>query len=380
MSRLEESTVSLLLTGDLILDEPDPDSFFDLVRPVLRKADLVAGHVEVPHTRRGTESSNDVPAPPANPDHLHALGRAGFHVATLAGNHIFDSGPNGVEDTIAELRAQGIETAGAGTNLEAARKPAVVCRKRKRMGFLSYNCVGPRDSWAAASKPGCAYVEIITHYELGYATPGGPPGRILTFAEPETFEQMQCDIEGLRANVDVLVVALHKGLGHTPAKLASYERPVAKACVDAGADVVVGHHGHILQGVEIYRGKPIFHGLGNFVTVTRALNLEANPSAVRLEWAKRRRELFGFEPDPDYPVDPFHPEAKNAMIASVQIGEDGQIEAGFLPCWIRPNGQPEVLEHDERGIAVAAYVQSITRACKLRADFHWEDNRVLFDV
>jgi poly-gamma-glutamate capsule biosynthesis protein CapA/YwtB (metallophosphatase superfamily) len=377
---LEESTVSLLFTGDLILDEPDPDFFFDFVRPTLLKADLVAGHVEVPHTRRGRESSSDVPAPPANPDHLHALGRAGFHVATLAGNHIFDSGPNGVEDTIRELRAQGLATTGAGANLEAARQPAVVCRKDQRVGFLSYNCVGPKDSWAAASKPGCAYVEIITQYELGYATPGGPPSRILTFAEPETLEQVQCDIEALRSNVDVLVVALHKGLGHTPAKLAGYERPVAKACIDAGADVVVGHHGHILQGVEVYRGKPIFHGLGNFVTVTRALNLEANPSPARLDWAKRRRELFGFEPDPSYPVYPFHPEAKNAMIASVRIGADRRIEAGFLPCWIRPSGQPEVLEHDERGIAVAAYVEKITRACKLRAEFHWQEDRVVFDA
>jgi poly-gamma-glutamate synthesis protein (capsule biosynthesis protein) len=380
MGHLDESTVSLLLTGDLILDEPDPDSFFDAVRPVLLEADLVAGHVEVPHTRRGEESSSDVPAPPANPDHLQALGRAGFHVATLAGNHIFDSGPNGVEDTIAELCAQGIATTGAGLNLETARKPAVACRKSKRIGFLSYNCVGPKDSWASDSKAGCAFVEIITHYELGYATPGGPPKRTLTFAEPDTLERMQCDIERLRADVDVLVVALHKGLGHTPAKLATYERPVAKACIDAGADVVVGHHGHILQGVEIYRGKPIFHGLGNFVTVTRALNVEANAHPARLEWARRRREMFGFEPDPNYPVFPFHPEAKNAMIASVRIAGDGEIEAGFLPCWIRPKGQPEVLNHDERGIAVAGYVEKITRACRLSTDFHWAENRVVFGV
>ncbi len=378
MDRLEESAISLLLTGDLILDEPDPDFFFDAVRPALRAADLLVGHVEVPHTRRGRESSTDVPAPPANPDHLHALGRAGFHVATLAGNHIFDSGPNGIEDTIRELHAQNIAATGAGADLDAARKPAIACRKGKRIGVLSYNCVGPRDSWASAAKPGCAYIEVITHYELGYATPGGPPKRILTFAEPETLEQMQCDIERLRANVDILVVALHKGLGHTPAKLASYERPVAKACIDAGADIVVSHHGHILQGVEIYRGKPVYHGLGNLVTVTRALNVEANASPARLEWAKRRREIFGFEPDPDYPVYPFHPEAKNAMLASVRIAADGKIEAGFLPCWIRPSGQPELLGHDERGIAVAAYVEKITRACRLRAEFHWAGDRVVF--
>jgi poly-gamma-glutamate synthesis protein (capsule biosynthesis protein) len=101
----------ILLVGDLILDEPDPDSFFDATRTLLRSGDVVIGHVEVPHSSRTVESSSDVPAPPADPAHLLALGRAGFHVATLAGNHIFDSGLTGIVDTIDGLRAQGIRTA-----------------------------------------------------------------------------------------------------------------------------------------------------------------------------------------------------------------------------------------------------------------------------
>lgn len=370
--------LKILLVGDIILDEPHPDVFFDLVRPVLQSADVVVGHVEVPHTRRGRESSTDVPAPPADPAHLHALGRAGFNFATLAGNHIFDAGPAGIEDTISELRAQGIGTAGAGSNLIEARRPAVGAYKGVRVGVLSFNCVGPRDSWASETKPGCAYVEVITHYELGYASPGGPPGKVYTFAEPETLERMQGDIEELCGQVDVLIVALHKGLGHTPAKLAMYERPLAKAAVDAGADIVVGHHGHILQGVEIYKGKPIYHGLGNFVTVTKALNIDNNPSPARLNWARRRRELFGFEPDPEYPNYPFHPEAKNTMIAFCGIDGDGSVDAGFLPCRVQPSGRPEVVEHDERGVAVAAYVEKITDASQLRATFLWDGHRVVF--
>ena len=75
----------LLLLGDLILDEPDPDSFFEPSRELLRSADLVVGQVEVPHTARGVPSSVDIPAPPADPAHLEALPRAGIGVATLAG-------------------------------------------------------------------------------------------------------------------------------------------------------------------------------------------------------------------------------------------------------------------------------------------------------
>jgi hypothetical protein len=176
----------------------------------------------------------------------------------------------------------------------------------------------------------------------------------------------------------LLIVALHKGIGHTPAVLAMYERPLAKAAIDAGADIVVGHHAHILRGIELYKGRPIYHGLGNFVTVTRALNIEANPSPKRLEWARRRRELFGFEPDPDCPTYPFHPEARNAMIAACEIDTEGVRKAGFLPCWVNPKGQPEICGDDARGREVASCVEQITQKASLRTDFEWDGSLVRF--
>jgi poly-gamma-glutamate synthesis protein (capsule biosynthesis protein) len=366
--------LTLMFTGDLILDEPEPDAFFDGVRHVLQRADLVVGHVEVPHTRRGQEAGFDVPAPPSDPDHLQALPRAPVHVATLAGNHMADSGPAGIEDTIATLRGLGLATTGAGMNLGEARQPAVVTRAGARIGVLSYNCVGPRESWATAKKPGVAYVRVLTHYELDHASPGGPP-TVYTFAEPQTLAAMEADIGALRQGVEVLVVALHKGVGHVPAVVQAYERQVARAAVEAGADVVVGHHAHILRGIEIYKGRPIFHGLGNLVTVTRALTLEANPSPERQAWAIRRRELFGFEPDPAYPTYPFHPEAKNAVIGVCTVGSAG-VRAGFVPCWIEPSGRPVALTRAERGEEVAAYVDAITRKAGLNARYEWDGDRV----
>jgi poly-gamma-glutamate capsule biosynthesis protein CapA/YwtB (metallophosphatase superfamily) len=371
------TTLKLMLVGDLILDEPEPDTFFECAHSTLQEADVLVGHVEVPHTHRGREITSDVPAPPSNPDNLAALNRAGFQVATLAGNHIFDAGPDGVEDTLATLRQLGIATTGAGMHLPEAREPAMVVCQGLRVGTLSYNCVGPKESWANEKKAGCAYVQVITHYELDHATPGGPP-RIYTFAEPESMDSMLVDIEKLRREVDVLIVALHKGIVHTPAVLAMYERPLAKAAIDAGADIIVGHHAHILRGIEVYKGRPIYHGLGNFVTVTRALNIEQNPSPKRLEWARRRRELFGFEPDPNYPTYPFHPEARNAMIAVCEIGAEGVRKAGFIPCWVNPKGQPEICGDDARGRVVVSYIEQITMKAALRANFRWDGNWICF--
>ncbi|WP_066685481.1 CapA family protein [Caulobacter sp. CCH9-E1] len=367
----------LYMTGDLVLDEPNADFFFDKARPLLAEADLLIGHVEVPHTTRGRESVGDIPAPASAPENLKAVGRAGFHMVSLAGNHIHDRGGEGIEDTIANLTAQGIVSAGAGLDLDQARRPALAARRGVRVGLLSYNCVGPKEGWAGQKRAGCAYLKIITHYELENANPGGPP-KVYTFADPDTVEAMQADIAAIRDRVDVLVVAFHKGVVHTPAHIAMYEKAVSRAAIEAGADIVIGHHAHILRGVEVWRGKPIFHGLGNFVTVTRALTAEGNDNPVRRAWAEKRKALFGFEPDPAYPLYPFHPEAKNGMVAACHIDADGAISPGFRPIWMTATGQPEPLGDDARGRAVADYVASISHKAGLKTEFAWEGDRVVF--
>jgi poly-gamma-glutamate synthesis protein (capsule biosynthesis protein) len=376
---MSPATFKLYMTGDLVLDEPEADHFFDPARAMLAEADVLIGHVEVPHTTRGTESVGDVPAPASDPENLRAVGRAGFHMASLAGNHIHDRGWEGIEDTAANLTEQGVASAGAGRDLAEARKPALIARAGKRVGLLSYNCVGPREGWAGPRNAGCAYLKIISHYEPEGANPGGPP-RVYTFADPDTVEAMQRDIAAIRDQVDVLVIALHKGVVHTPAHIAMYETAVSRAAVDAGADVVIGHHAHITRGVEMYRGKPIFHGLGNFVTVTRALSVEGNASPERRAWAERRKVLFGFEPLADYPLYPFHPESRNGMVAACHIDQDGRISAGFRPFWMLPSGQPQPLGDDDQGREVADYIIDITRRAGLKTAFEWEGDRVVFDA
>lgn len=370
------SDLSLLMVGDLVLDEPDPDRFFDASRAVLRAGDLVVGHVETPYTLRGREQSGDVPAEAGDPSRLASLARAGFHAASLAGNHMYDQGPEGVADTIDGLRSHAIAPFGAGADLDAARAPAILERRGLRFGFLSYNCVGPRLSWAARDKAGCAYVHVMSHYEPEGANPGGPP-LAYTFAVPDTLDAMQADIAALRDRVDVLVVALHKGLVHTPARLAMYERPVARAAIEAGADIVIGHHPHIARGIEFYKGRPIFHGLGNFVTVTRALNVEGNAHPARLAWAERRRQLFGFVPDPGMPCYPFHPESRNTMIADCRIDADGRVSAGLRPCRIDADGAPRVLGPGAEGQAVVDYLAGIGRTAGMDTVFEWQGERVL---
>lgn len=370
------SELTVLAVGDLVLDEPDPDSFFEPSREYLHAADLAIGHVEVPHTTATTATVVDVPAPPARPEALTAVSAAGFAVATTAGNHAFDLGTEGVLDTVAHARAAGLVVTGTGANLTEARVPAVVERGGRRIAVLSFNCVGPKESWATSGKAGCAYVKVLTHYDLEFANPGGPP-TVYTFAAPESLAQMQADIADAAASADVVCVSLHKGIGHTPAVIAAYERQVAHAAVDAGAHAVFGHHAHIMRGIEVYRGRPVFHGLGNFVTVTRALTPSGKNSAEVEAWGRRRKEMFGFTPDPAMPTYAFHPESRNSAIAVCRFAADGSVVAGFKPVWIDDDARPVPLGRDARGEQVAAYVEDITRRAGLPTTFTWSGDEVL---
>ena len=367
--------LSIALLGDLILGEPDPDFFFAETRAALQARDLVIGHVEVPHTRRGQELQFDVPAEPSDPERLLALGRAGVHVATLAGNHIYDFGAEGIFDTQQALTQAGVRSCGAGRDLAQAEAPVKLERRGISVGILSYNCVGPKQAWAGPDKPGCAYVRVLGKDGAEISGPGAA-AQLQTEVEVQSLAAFQRAIERLAVEVKVVIVALHKGIVHTPALLAGYEQPLARAAVEAGASLVVSHHAHILRGVELIQGRPVFHGLGNFVTVTRALNLD-EPHPARRAWALQRREVFGFTPDPQYVNYPFHPEAKNALFADCRVDASGRVSAGFVPCWITPSGRPELLGPGARGQAVVDYVKDISRRAGFHTEFEWQGERVV---
>lgn len=351
--------VDIILAGDLVLDEPDASYWLSGIAPALQSADLAIGHLEVPHSRRGAELAGDVPAPGAPPENLAAIKAAGFDILSLAGNHIADCGAEGIADTVAELDRLGIAHAGAGLSLDAAVKPAILERGGRRIALLSYNCVGPEASWASGERAGCAWLRIDTSDGSSIA----PAADLVRMAD-EVPGILARDIAAAREEADIVLVALHKGIVHTPARLAPYECPLAHAAIDGGADAVIGHHAHIVRGIEFHRGRPIFHGLGNGCVVTRALS-PAQDHPARREWAERRKQLFGFEPDPAYTLAPFHPEAVNAMLGRLRCHEDGRIDVSLVPVHVEAPGRP-VLAKGARALQIMRYIADITVAAGLR--------------
>jgi poly-gamma-glutamate capsule biosynthesis protein CapA/YwtB (metallophosphatase superfamily) len=366
---MPQGMLTFLAVGDIILG-PNPDYYFSLSRAALKTADVLLGQLEVPYTSRDAAAV----ALGRNPEVLAALVDSGFHVVSLAGNHLMDAGVSGIEDTISWLDEHRLAHVGAGLNLEEARRPVILERNGTRFGFLDYNCVGPKETWAAPARPGNAYLKIITYYELDHATPGGPPN-IYTWAETETSNAMLDDIGKLRPLCDILVISFHKGLGHTPIKLAGYEQQISYAAIDAGADIIVGHHGHILKGVEFYKGKPIFHSLCNFVAWVPSL--AAKPGQDTQSWEVRRKELFGFEPDPAYPTYPFHPDAIYTIIAKCSIKAGTLAHTSYLPCIVNKQGQPEIVKNDSQGERVFNYMKKITEGARLKTTYRWDKDEII---
>jgi poly-gamma-glutamate synthesis protein (capsule biosynthesis protein) len=315
---ISDKIVTLMGVGDISLHMRDhAESWFTLVTPVLKSADLVVGQLETPCTTRSTITApwgvfghpHGFPLG-RDPKNLDALRSAGFNVIHLAGNKIWDAGVPGIEDTINGLRNLGIAAIGAGMNIDEAREPAILECKGTRIGFLSYNCVGPKVTWANPIKPGCAWVRIVTAYEMDHPTPGGNP-TIYTFAEPDSLRAMSDDIHKLRALCDVVVVHFHKGIGMTQIKLAMYEQPVSYAAIDAGADLILADHTHILRGIEQYKGKTIFHGLGSFIE-------SPTPPVQRSDWVIQQKnkifeESFGY----DLSESQLFPEVPNSNLTSI---------------------------------------------------------------
>lgn len=371
-----EKKISIYAVGDLILDEPGPmEPYFDLCREELLRADVMIGHVEVPHTERYLPSCIDIQAPPSKPEHLEVLSGLGFDIATVGGNHLYDCGPYGVVDTVEKLKQIGIQTAGGGATLYEARKPAIVEREGMRIGVLSFNAAGPKLGWATSIKPGTSYIDVETSYQPVMDMPHSPC-RIYSYMTTEGERVLKEEVAKYKKECDILIVAFHKGQagkGPNPGWLCSYEVPMTHAAVDAGADIVIGHHHHMLKGIEFYKEKPIFHGLGNFVTVTYAMTPGYNETDEMKAYMERRVKEGRGQAKYDPPYYPWGPETRLTMIAGFTVGKDGKVEAGFIPCKINDKGGVQVYGRDDGGQEILEFVEKLTKDMGFETGFCWDD-------
>jgi poly-gamma-glutamate synthesis protein (capsule biosynthesis protein) len=312
----------------------------------------------------------------AQPACAAAIARAGFDVLSFAGNHCLDWGNEAFFETLRHLEAAGIAVVGAGENIAAARQPVIRgLADGTRVAFLAYSSILPQAYWAEANRPGCAPLRAHTLYEQVEHDQPGTPARIHTWAHAGDLAAMQADIRAARGVADVVLVSHHWGIHFVRSVIADYQREVARAAIAAGADAVLGHHAHILKGIEMIEGRPVFYSLCNFAT-----DLRMTPEhAARPSF--REIQKLGENWQPDFgSLYNFPPASRLSMIARLQIA-DGRIrETGFLPLYIDRDAVPRIVPPgDARFGEVVAYLQAVTGEAGLNGRYAIRDDRVVVE-
>lgn len=262
--------VNIIMTGDVnLMRVADPAVPFAQVADEFRKADMVFSNLEccLYETPAGHSVRNEGFF--ADPKCGKALVLGGIQVVGIANNVHY--GDAAILSSIARLDELGVRHTGAGANLAAARAPVAVERVGVRCGFVQRSSVyWPTDHEAQEDAAGIAVIRGHTAYhvpvfksKIGVPPPNRPgvPPEIVTWADAAYLRCFREDIAALRRRVDVLVASCHWGLGK---EVLQYMKEIAHAAIDAGADIVVGHGPHYALAVEVYRGRPIFYGLGSF--------------------------------------------------------------------------------------------------------------------
>lgn len=261
------TTLTLALAGDVGIRRPDPKSIFSEVAEVLRAADLTLVNQEWPLNDRGQPWPGKAgKLIGSTPDAVEALVFAGVDAVGLANNHTMNYGAEGMFQTLEVLDAASIAHAGAGKDLEAAHAPAILTRAGTHVALLSYTSVFTPGFEATPDRPGLATVRVETTYRVPprlHEVPGSPLIATTT-PDPRDVARLEQDIRRARELAEVVIVSWHWGVSLGYQHLVPYQVELGRRAIELGADLVVGHHPHTLQPVEVYQGKPICYSLAQF--------------------------------------------------------------------------------------------------------------------
>jgi hypothetical protein len=258
----------MILTGDVnMMNVTDPAVPFAVVADEFRATEIVFCNLECclyqPPTAHSLEHEGFFADPQVAGE---ALTLAGIDAVGLANN--VNYGEAAISASIARLDQLDIAHCGAGANRALARAPVILARDGMRFGFLQRSSVyWPTNHEASEEAAGIAVIRGHTAYHVPMHRSGPPanrpgiPPEILTWADPAYLRWLDEDIAALRGRAEVVVASFHWGLHR---EVLQYMTEIAHRAIDAGADLVIGHGPHYSLPIEVYKGRPIFYGLGSF--------------------------------------------------------------------------------------------------------------------
>ncbi len=282
-------TITVVAVGDLLFDSAPKRLIraeggrapFTKTAAILRAADVTVGNLECPLSKRGTPVPGKTFTFRGDPRAVQGLVWAGFDFLALGNNHARDYGGIALLDTFTNLRRAEIAYAGAGKTRKEAWAPAIIERNGAKIAFLSFSQIGPSNFAATSTRSGVAYT--LNRDAVVRA------------------------IKSAETKADYVIVSFHWGVERS---YTANARQIAdgRAAIRAGADLVLSHHPHVIQGVEFYRKGLIAYSLGNFVF---------SPGSMA---------------------------GRDSMILRLSLGPKGVRGVSAVPVWIGYNGRPVVQE------------------------------------
>jgi poly-gamma-glutamate synthesis protein (capsule biosynthesis protein) len=281
------ATLSISAVGDMIFDrqvkvliaKSGGAAPLAEVAKHLSAADVTVGNLESPLSTGGVKNATKDVTFRGDPRGVEGLVSSGFDFLSLANNHVLDYGEDALAGTVAALDARDIAHAGAGADKDAAWKPAVVTRDGATVAFLSFSHILPPGFIATSSHGGLAQ------------------GR-------NNMDAVVTAIRSAKQEYDYVIVSFHWGVEYQDDANAEQVRDARKA-VDAGADMVLSHHPHVIQGLEYYKGRLIAYSLGDFV------------------------------------FDHYSRKTGEAFILDAKLGPDGVTDVKTTPVYLDSYGKPE---------------------------------------
>jgi poly-gamma-glutamate synthesis protein (capsule biosynthesis protein) len=330
---------------DLTACKPEVNEIWDY----MRAADLTIANLEIPLTEANGRADKAMTIK-ADPGIASSIPEVGINVVNVANNHALDYGVEGLFDTMKTLKQNDIACVGGGEDLDSASRPIFVEKDGLRVAVFGFTSSLPTGYAAGVNRPGVAPIRAHSRFFVDSITLDEQPG-ISPWVETSVNEQ---DVEyacrliaAAREEADLVVVNMHWGIPNGwcaafQGPLADYQQPLAHALIDAGAHLILGHHPHVIHGIEAYKHGLIAYSLGNFLSHIMA---EGHELTLTVDY-------------PPYNFDSVSQgEAREAIILEVILDGKSMTGARFLPMRLNAQGDPEFLDEP-------ASVQVLTRLAK----------------
>ncbi len=378
---MADEDLLIYAVGDIIMNRPDYAPRWDVVLPSLAPADILYGNCEQTLSDRGRAFDPSCLPWRMSPEYVPAYQYAGFDVVSVNGNHAMEWGPEALLHTMELLEANGVKPFGAGHNIDEARAPAIVEKKGTRVAFLGYNSILMWGDEADVNWPGVAPMRVDTFHQILEHNQPATPARIRSFADKEDLRRMEEDIAKAKQQADVVAVAIHWGVHYSRGSMGEYQYEVAHAAIDAGADIILGAHPHMLKAMEVYKGKAIFYSLGQFLCDA----LKQVPGFRASRKIQNLREYHDMQkPDPEYPPLGQRPgDIVNCGIAKLVVRDKQIVKVGFTPMLANKDKEfvvEPVVPGSEAWDKLVSYIEDMNRLGGTQVRFKVEGDELVLPL